>query len=411
MTAPHWASASVRDLIDGLEAGVSVRSDGGNAGAPAVLKTSSVANGRFDPSEAKPILDVDLSRARCSPEQGTVIISRMNTPALVGEVGYVDADHPELYLPDRLWLARPRHGRSVDMRWLAYYLSSGRGAQEMRELATGTSGSMKNIPKRRLLELELPVPSFAEQSAMATALADADGLISALERLAAKKAEIKQGMMQQLLTGQARLPGFTEPWCESTVSDLAQIVSGGTPKSSVPAFWDGGIAWCTPTDITGEPGRYLRRTERTISRAGLEKSAASLLPEGSILLCTRATIGALKIAAVPIATNQGFKSLIPRPGASSEFLYYKLSTLKDLLSGLGTGSTFLEVSTRDVAGLQIEAPPIEEQTAIARVLADADDQIDVLRSRLAKARAIKQGMMQELLSGRTTLSVQEAVAA
>jgi len=253
--------------------------------------------------------------------------------------------------------------------------------------------------------------SKAEQGAIATALADGDGLISALERLISKKVAVKQGMMQQLLTGEVRLPGFTEPWCESTVSDLAQIVSGGTPKSSVPAYWDGGIAWCTPTDITGEPGRYLHRTERTISRAGLEGSAASLLPEGSILLCTRATIGALKIAARPIATNQGFKSLIPRPGVSSEFLYYKLSTLRDLLAGRGTGSTFLEVSTRDVAGLRIEAPRSEEQTAIGRVLADIDDQIDALESRLSKVRAIKQGMMQELLSGRTRLPVREAVAA
>lgn len=411
MTALHWTSASVGDLIDGLEAGVSVRSDGASSGGPAVLKTSSIASGRFDPSEAKPVIEADISRVRCSPERGSIIISRMNTPALVGEVGYVDADHPELFLPDRLWLARPRPGRAVDMRWLAYYLSSGEGAQGMRELATGTSGSMKNIPKHRLLALKVLVPSIGEQSAIGTALADGDRQIAALERLIAKMAAVKQGMMQQLLTGKVRLPGFGEPWDKSTVSDLAQIVSGGTPKSSVPAYWDGGIAWCTPTDITGEPGRYLHRTERTISQAGLEESAASLLPKGSILLCTRATIGALKIAAGPIATNQGFKSLVPRPGVSSEFLYYKLSTLSDLLAGLGTGSTFLEVSARDVGGLRIEAPPIEEQTAIAGVLADTDDQIDALRSRLAKARAIKRGMMQELLSGRAVLPAREAVAA
>jgi type I restriction enzyme, S subunit len=255
----------------------------------------------------------------------------------------------------------------------------------------------------------LPV-STAEQRRIASALVDCDELVATLERLIAKKQAIKQGMMQQLLTGRTRLPGFETLWSDSAIADLAQIVSGGTPQSSVPVYWDGGIAWCTPTDITREPGRFLRRTERTISQEGLERSAARLLPVGSLLLCTRATIGEVKIATTPIATNQGFKSLVPRAGVSGEYLYYKILTLKDKLAAKGTGSTFLEVSRRDIASLTFCTPSYDEQMAIADVLSDSDNEIEVLQRRLAKARSTKTGMMQQLLPGKTRLPVQEAAS-
>ncbi|MQS38965.1 restriction endonuclease subunit S [Streptomyces katsurahamanus] len=258
-----------------------------------------------------------------------------------------------------------------------------------------TSGDVKDFP--------ISFPPLAEQRAIARAVADAGRLVVLLERTIAKKEAIKQGMMQRLLTGRRRLPGFAGEWRETALDELVQIVGGGTPKSSAPGYWDGGIAWCTPTDITRERSRYLRVTERTISRQGLEKSAAQLLPPGSLLLCTRATIGEVKIAQGPVTTNQGFKALVPKPGVSSEFLYYRMLALKEQLTGLGTGSTFLEVSKRDLAAVRLAVPHADEQKAVAAALMDADDEIDALRIRLAKAEAVKQGTMQELLTGRTRL--------
>ncbi|MDQ3302350.1 MAG: restriction endonuclease subunit S, partial [Actinomycetota bacterium] len=125
--------------------------------------------------------------------------------------------------------------------------------------------------------------------------------------------------------------------------------------------------WCTPTDITANNAKYLSATNQTISEKGLKHSSASLLPPGALLLCTRATIGEIKIAAEPVCTNQGFKSLVCGPGASNEFLFYKLVTLKEKLRELGVGSTFLEVSRKDIASLEVPMPKLEEQTAIATV--------------------------------------------
>ncbi len=201
-----WSERPVGSLIDGLAAGTSVRSIDGVA-EPAVLKTSAVRDGKFNPREVKTILAQDVARASCAVVADSVIVSRMNTPAMVGDVGYVEQAHPGLYLPDRLWLARPRPGVGTSMRWLAALLSHGSTAQAVRDLATGTSNSMKNIPKSRLLALHVPTPPSDEQRALAEVLRDADMEIEALERRLEATRAIKQGMMQELFTGCARLVG------------------------------------------------------------------------------------------------------------------------------------------------------------------------------------------------------------
>jgi type I restriction enzyme S subunit len=200
-----WDETGLGDVIGTLEAGVSVNSVS-SPGPYAVLKTSSVSNGKFLPQESKTIAHRDLSRARLNPLANSLIISRMNTPALVGEVGYIAADWPNLYLPDRLWLARPRPGASFDMRWLGYVLSSSDYSTRLKELATGTSGSMKNIAKDSLLNVRIPRPSYEEQKAIAAALGDADAEVDVLHLRLRKARDTKQGMTQELLTGRTRLP-------------------------------------------------------------------------------------------------------------------------------------------------------------------------------------------------------------
>ncbi|MCT7294087.1 restriction endonuclease subunit S [Rhodococcus sp. PAE-6] len=200
-----WKLRQVSDLVDGLAAGVSVRSTTATTGRGSILKTSCVENGKFIPSESKPILPADIPRARCNPLGGSLVISRMNTPALVGQVGYVRETRLELFLPDRLWMARAKRGTVTDMRWLTYHFASDSGASCLRGMATGTSGSMKNIPKDRFLSLEIEVPSEREQVAIANALQDADDEIDLLEARLAKARAVKTGMMQQLLTGRTRL--------------------------------------------------------------------------------------------------------------------------------------------------------------------------------------------------------------
>ena len=268
------------------------------------------------------------------------------------------------------------------------------------------STALPAIGSGELKGIAFPMPSSPdEQQAIAAALSDADRVVAGLERVIAKKRLIKQGAMQDLLTARRRLPGFSGEWEAATLSELADIRSGGTPSTSDATLWDGDIAWVTPTDITALDGqKFLSGTTRTISRAGLRQSSAELLPEGTIVMTSRATIGECAISAIPLTTNQGFKNFIPKDRADRDFLYYLLMSQKKGFIELCSGSTFLEIGKTQLTGYTVRVPETKkEQEAIAAVLSDMDAEIQTLESRLAKARAVKEGMMQNLLTGRVRL--------
>lgn len=260
------------------------------------------------------------------------------------------------------------------------------------------------VPITAQRKFTIAVPSIREQRAIATALSDVDALLAELDNLIVKKRDLKQATMQQLFTGKTRLPGFDGKWLTRKLSAIADIRSGGTPSTSVVAFWSGTIPWCTPTDITAlKGGKYLSNTDRTISHAGLKSSSAEIIPSGSIIMTTRATIGECAINLVPVTTNQGFKNLIPT-SVNGEFLYYLMTIQKARLIQLCAGSTFLEIGKKQLDGFELIIPKDRnEQEAIADVLSDMDRNIHALEKRRAKTAALKQAMMQELLTGRTRL--------
>jgi len=299
-----------------------------------------------------------------------------------------------------LVLVRPNKAR-LDSNFLTHVLNSSWGKAQVSSLLVG--GAQQVFNTRTAADLVVPRPPLPEQRAIAWALSDVDALIGALDQVIAKKRDLKQAAMQQLLTGQRRLPGFHRGWEVKRLGELAEIISGGTPKTGEPSYWNGSIKWCTPTDITGCSAKYLVDTERAISADGLASCSAQLLPIGSLLLCSRATIGEVRIAGCEICTNQGFKSLVCMAGVSNEFLYYKLLTMKSQMIERAIGSTFLEISKKDTAALELSIPEHAEQTAIAEVLSDMDTELAALTQRRGKTRALKQGMMQELLTGRTRL--------
>ena len=294
----------------------------------------------------------------------------------------------------------------IDPTYAFYFLKNEQLFSFVEKLSRRSSGQTGvNLGELRTYPLPLP-PKREEQRAIAKALADADALIDSLEQLLTKKRQIKQGSMQELLTGRRRLPGFRSEWAERRLADLADIRSGGTPSTRQSEFWDGDIPWCTPTDITALFGsKYISNTQRSISEQGLKASSAELLPIGTVVMTSRATIGECAIAAAPLATNQGFKNFVPSAKTSGEFLYYLLSTQKQAFLALCSGSTFLEIGKRQLADFTVQCPAdLDEQVAIAQVLSDMDTDLTALESRLTKARALKQAMAQALLTGRIRLT-------
>jgi len=168
-------------------------------------------------------------------------------------------------------------------------------------------------------------------------------------------------------------------WRECKLGDIAEVIGGGTPKTSIAEYWNGNIPWLTPRDLTGYTKVYISHGERLITNDGLKSSSAKIMPKGTVLLTSRAPIGYVAIAENEVCTNQGFKSLVPNiEFLNSEFLYYWLKANIDYLQQLGTGTTFAEISGSVVKDIDIFLPPLEEQKAIAEVLSSLDDKIDLL---------------------------------
>lgn len=192
-----------------------------------------------------------------------------------------------------------------------------------------------------------------------------------------------------------------EDWSVKKIGDIATICGGGTPSTQISSYWGGSLNWFTPAEIAQEAG-YVFKSDRTITNDGLNNSSAKLLPKGSILLTTRATIGNRAIAGCEVCTNQGFQSLIPK-GINNHFLYYHISTIVKGMYANASGSTFLEISGKKLSEINISVPTDIEQTRIASALTSIDNLISSLDKLIEKKKNIKQGTMQQLLTGKKRL--------
>ncbi|MGN8517459.1 restriction endonuclease subunit S [Helicobacter pylori] len=190
-------------------------------------------------------------------------------------------------------------------------------------------------------------------------------------------------------------------WQRVRLGDIAEIIGGGTPSTQITSFWNGSINWFTPTEIGIT--KYVYKSQRTITPLGLKKSSTKLLPIGTILLTSRASIGDCAILKVVATTNQGFQSLIPLEKINNEFLYYLILTLKNKLLELASGSTFLEVSPNKIKNLPIPLPPLNEQIAIANILSGLDHYLYSLDALILKKEGVKKALSFELLSQRKRL--------
>ena len=167
-------------------------------------------------------------------------------------------------------------------------------------------------------------------------------------------------------------------WIECKISDIGMVVGGATPSTKKPENYENGtIAWITPKDLSAFSGRYIQRGERNITETGLKSCSTQLLPKNTVLFSSRAPIGYVAIAANEVCTNQGFKSIVPNANTDALFLYYLLKHNKDKIEGMGSGTTFKEVSGNTMKNIVVSVPTDKKvQERIASVLGTIDDKIE-----------------------------------
>ncbi|MBI5849721.1 MAG: restriction endonuclease subunit S [Planctomycetes bacterium] len=259
-------------------------------------------------------------------------------------------------------------------------------------IKTYTQGGQPNLTGGIVRSFLVPIPNArVEQEAIAEALGDADALIESLEQLLAKKRHIKQGAMQELLTGKKRLPGFCKPWIARRLDEIAEVVMGQSPSSRHYNTKGNGLPL-----IQGNADIRDRRTVRRVFTTEVTKRGRS----GDTLMSVRAPVGEISRACFDVCLGRGVCAI----RSSSALVYHALIAMEPTWVKLASGSTFDSVNGFTVKAVQIFMPMDEaEQAAIAEVLADMDAELAALEAKLTKARQLKQGMMQELLTGRIRL--------
>ncbi|WP_419640628.1 restriction endonuclease subunit S, partial [Thiolapillus sp.] len=236
-----------------------------------------------------------------------------------------------------------------------------------------------------LRKMKIVVPPIPEQQKIAHCLSSLDEVIGLQAKKVQALKQHKKGLMQQLFpaegetTPHLRFPEFREAgaWEVQTIDQLAsKIAQGGTPKTSIPKYWNGDIPWITPAEMGEDAAHhYAETTHRTISREGFENSSTELLPVNSVIISSRAPIGYVTINKIEMATNQGCKGIVPKKNTYHEFFYFSLIVAKQRLNDLGAGAGFKEISTSTLKAFQISIPKHIEQQKIAHCLSSLDEVI------------------------------------
>lgn len=196
--------------------------------------------------------------------------------------------------------------------------------------------------------------------------------------------------------GTARFPSLPTDWAIKRLDEVTTVQGGSTPSTDEEEYWGGEIHWATPTDLTELRGNTISDTADLITEAGLESSSTHVLPPYSVLLTSRAGIGKCAVNTVPMATNQGFQSLIPGEELNTWYLYYVITEMAPYLESIGSGSTFSEISKREVQRIEIPVPSMEEQLRIASVLRNTEKTAEIATQTIDRLARLDQGLQQVL---------------
>ncbi len=316
-----------------------------------------------------------------------VVTGRSGT---IGKVNFIEQD----YFPHNtsLWVTdfKNNHPKFIYYLYIAVKLER-----------FGTGSGVPTLNRNDVHLHKVAIPPLAEQQAIAEVLSDVDALVTSLDALLTKKRNIKQGTMQLLLTGKKRLPNFSGDWETKKLGEIADFYSGGTPSTSISEYYNGNIFWITSSDLNK---KRIYSVDGRITKKGLDNSSAKMVEENTLLIALYgATAGVTAISKINAAINQAVLAIIPNKTNYVEFLYYKLESLKDWIIITYTQGGQPNLSGNIIKSIELDFPTKEEQNAIAQTLSDMDAEIEALENQRDKYKAIKQGMMQELLTGKTRL--------
>ena len=320
------------------------------------------------------------------------------TEAPMGNVAQVPDDNK--YILSQRTIAFVPDRSVISDNFLAVVLSASKCQKSLTNRASG--GTAKGVSQKTLSEISLDIPqSLSEQDKVSELIKKLSNVITLHQHKLEKLKLAKKALLQKLFPKNGsqfpkiRFKGFTDAWEQRKLGDIATITGGGTPSTNISEYWNGDIDWYSPVEI-GEK-RYASGSIRKITKLGLEKSSAKILPVGTVLFTSRAGIGNTAILQVEGCTNQGFQSITPNSKElDTYFLYTMTPKLKRYGEVTGAGSTFVEVSGKQMEQMNLMIPSLDEQKHVSQLFKVMDDAITLHQCKLDKLQDVKKGLLQKM---------------
>ena len=290
--------------------------------------------------------------------------------------------------------------QAINPVFLAIELSSGNLHKVLASKAQGKS--VVHLHNSDLQTLDVVFPSLDEQSQIGLCFEEFDALITLHQRKLDDLKKLKSGLLQKMFpkagetVPEVRFPEFTGDWEQRKLGELAEIVSGGTPATSNPEYWDGTINWYTPAEIS--EARYVYGSQKKITEVGLNNSSAKILPKDrTILFTSRAGIGKTAILKNDASTNQGFQSIVVKNNIDPEFVYSMSTQIKEKAERVAAGSTFSEISGKQLGKIILMIPGIKEQQRIGELFSIIDNLITLHQRKSVTIKKLKSGLLRKMI--------------
>lgn len=329
---------------------------------------------------------------KISPEKGDVLMTRIGD---VGTANVVESNEPIAFYVSLALLKT----RSIDSYFLCSSIESPYLQSNIRKRTLITAIPQK-INKDEIGKVDINVPDKREQVSIGTLFKTLNKAITLQQRKLDQLNELKKALLQKMLSNgklkpTLRFKEFSDNWKQYKLGQVAKIVGGGTPSTKNPKYWDGSINWYSPVEINDQV--YTANSQRKITEIGLKKSSARLLPVGTVLFTSRAGIGNTAILTKEACTNQGFQSIVPdKDKLDSYFIYSMTAQLKRYGETHGAGSTFIEVSGKEMAKMPIVLPSYSEQLRISSIFSKIDITISTQQNKIDKLNSFKKSLLQNM---------------
>lgn len=331
------------------------------------------------------------------PKKGSVVFT---TEAPLGEVAQIKTGE-RLAFAQRVIILEP-NPNVLSPNYLLYALQDKVLQERIKARATGTT--VIGIKAAELKKVVIDLPSVDIQRSISSILRSFDDKIELNQKINENLERQAQAFFQELFRD-----NVSADWQTGTISDLGTVIGGSTPSKAKSEYYtDHGIAWITPKDLSVNKSKFITHGETDITELGLKNSSATIMPEGTVLFSSRAPIGYIAIAAGAVTTNQGFKSVVPKPEIGTAYVYYFLKHNLPIIEGMASGSTFKEVSGSTMKSVPAVIPDAKTLAQFNAFCIPVFAQQQLLEEQNQSLIALRDSMLPELMAGKIDVSTVQA---